>query len=551
MMRPSLLSPRTSLVFAAAIAPALVALSGEPAFANRRAAKPPEILENTMTGPPVLAVIAIKDQRVSVYDANGGVMRGRISSGRSGYETPVGVFSILQKNRDHVSNLYEDAKMPFMQRLTWSGVALHAGDLPGYPASHGCVRLPYGFAESIFDNTRIGMRVVLVRNNVAPVDISHPALPKPLAAGQAVVTKMAYEDGGDIRAHAFEPDLTNWPERQAAMAELRSVAAAKLVAANATAGPADAAQATLKTKAAVRAKAAKALRSAEIGKKSADDRVARAEKSLAGAKRPKDIERREQTKTKAIETAGAAEVKRAAALAALQSADSELAAATESAKKTSAAKDAAFAAAKDAERAMLPVSVFISRETQRVYVRQGHEPVFDAPVTIADVDEPIGTFVYTAFDYTTSGDDLKWTALSMTQRPPAEYARLSNKKSRNDVELELPLTDTAAASGALDRITLAPDVQTRIAAVAWPGSSLIISDEGPSKETGKGTDHIVVSSDDPQGALKIRPRQPPPLNYNRYYYDDGYGYGSYGTRFDRYGRPQRYYRPPPKPFFWW
>jgi lipoprotein-anchoring transpeptidase ErfK/SrfK len=88
----------------------------------------------TLSGPPVMAIVSIKDQRVSLYDAEGGSIRSPVSSGAGGYETPVGTYSILQKNREHYSNVYDDAAMPFMQRITWSGIALHEGQLPGYPA---------------------------------------------------------------------------------------------------------------------------------------------------------------------------------------------------------------------------------------------------------------------------------------------------------------------------------------------------------------------------------------------------------------------------------
>ena len=123
----------------------------------------------------MLAVVAIKEQWITVYDADGPILRAPISSGQTGLG-PIGVFSILQKEAEHYSNRYDDASMPFMERITWSGIALHAGALPGHPASHGFIRLPYGFAERLFGLTKLGMRVVVTRNNVAPVAISHPAL---------------------------------------------------------------------------------------------------------------------------------------------------------------------------------------------------------------------------------------------------------------------------------------------------------------------------------------------------------------------------------------
>ena len=130
-------------------------------------------------GTPVMAVVALAEQRVTIYDISGKILRASVSTGQTGYETPVGIYSVLQKEAEHYSNLYDDASMPFMQRITWSGIALHAGVLPGYPASHGCIRLPYTFAEELFDLTKVGMRVVVVRSDTAPVEISHSALFRP------------------------------------------------------------------------------------------------------------------------------------------------------------------------------------------------------------------------------------------------------------------------------------------------------------------------------------------------------------------------------------
>src|SRR5207244_12835456 len=112
-----------------------------------------------------------------------------LSSGPKGHETPAGIFSVIEKDEDHHSNLYDDAWMPHMHRITWSGVALHGGPLPGYPASHGCIRLPYDFARRLFGITRMGMRVIVAPSDAAPVDILHPALTqfaqKPEAAASA------------------------------------------------------------------------------------------------------------------------------------------------------------------------------------------------------------------------------------------------------------------------------------------------------------------------------------------------------------------------------
>ena len=110
---------------------------------------------------PLLLVVSIDEQRAYLY--RNGVLTGvsTVSTGKKGHETPTGVFTILQKNKDHFSNIYDSAPMPYMQRLTWDGIALHAGGLPGYPASHGCIRLPSEFARRLFEVSSTGMTVVV------------------------------------------------------------------------------------------------------------------------------------------------------------------------------------------------------------------------------------------------------------------------------------------------------------------------------------------------------------------------------------------------------
>src|ERR1700744_4090832 len=132
-------------------------------------------------GEPIMAIVSIKSQQVTFYDADGWILRAPVSTGIKGRETPAGVFALLEKDKDHHSTLYDDAWMPNMQRITWNGVALHGGPLPGYAASHGCVRMPFGFAEKLFDKTRIGMRVIISPTDFTPVDFVHPALFQPNA----------------------------------------------------------------------------------------------------------------------------------------------------------------------------------------------------------------------------------------------------------------------------------------------------------------------------------------------------------------------------------
>lgn len=129
-------------------------------------------------------VVSIPDQRAYVYRGGALVAVSTVSTGKEGHETPVGSFPILQKQVTHKSSLYDDAPMPFMQRLTWDGVALHAGANPGFPQSHGCVRLPTAFAKKLYGATKIGTSVTVV-------DASIDGAPVPQSAAEVTVASTA------------------------------------------------------------------------------------------------------------------------------------------------------------------------------------------------------------------------------------------------------------------------------------------------------------------------------------------------------------------------
>ena len=131
---------------------------------------------------PIMAIVSLRSQRITVYDSNGGILQAPVSSGQKGRETPAGVFSVLQKDADHRSKKYNNAPMKFQERLTWDGVALHAGGLPGYPSSHGCVHLPSKFAEELFVASPMGMTVVVVNEHSAPGEVVHPPAFSPVDA---------------------------------------------------------------------------------------------------------------------------------------------------------------------------------------------------------------------------------------------------------------------------------------------------------------------------------------------------------------------------------
>jgi len=166
-----------TLLFAAAIltaapAPALAAPSLQDATVGQTVAamKPGDFLWAPHVAPagPVVIVVSIAQQRAYAYRNGIPIGISTVSTGKKGHETPTGVFTLLQKNVDHRSSLYNDAPMPYMQRLTWDGIAMHAGNLPGYPASHGCVRLPLAFAKLLYGVTRLGLTVIITAGAEVP-----------------------------------------------------------------------------------------------------------------------------------------------------------------------------------------------------------------------------------------------------------------------------------------------------------------------------------------------------------------------------------------------
>jgi hypothetical protein len=431
---------------------ALTALSAD-ARQVRRAA-PTEATAPRDAGEPIMAIVSIKSQQVTFYDADGWILRAPVSTGVNGRETPAGVFAVVEKEEDHHSTMYDDAWMPHMQRITWNGIALHGGPLPGYAASHGCIRMPYGFAEKLFDKTRIGMRVIISPNDAAPVEFSHPALFMPnaevVAAAPARAETLAREAAEAVQAADKAKKAAATAEREAAPL-------------------------------------AASLRKLERLKTRADAELASADKALAAARTDQARARAEERKQKAA--AGAAEL--ATQLdTARANATSKLdaAAATRNAAKEAEIRKAASAkAALEAKLALEPVSVYISRATQKLYVRRNtHKELpdggemFDAtievPITIRDPDKRIGTHVFTAMARNDAG--LRWTAVT--------------------------IDDGDDARSALDRITIPQDVLDRIGPTALPRSSIIVSDEPLSRETNYRTEFVAVLSNQPQGGFITR-----------------------------------------------
>ncbi|MDX2307730.1 MAG: L,D-transpeptidase [Hyphomicrobium sp.] len=446
-------------IFALVSAAGLAALAGDVTARETRPERPAEVVAPREAGEPIMAIVSIKTQQVTFYDAEGWILRAPVSTGMKGRETPAGVFSILEKKADHRSNLYDDAEMPHMQRLTWNGIAMHGGPLPGYAASKGCVRLPYGFARTVFDKTRLGMRVIVSPDETTPVEISHSALLVPDAKFVAAA-----------------------PERAAAL-DLEAAEAAKAVSE---------AKKAAKTAAREAAALSASLRKLERQKAAADAELKSAEKALANAKTDKARARAEERKLKAGPKAAELETKLEAARAEAQP---KLDAATASKEAVKAATDKMTATAKaasDAKLALEPVSIYISRATQKIYVRRNtrkpwpdggevYDATIVAPIAIRDPDLPIGTHVFTAM--ASVGEGLRWSAVT--------------------------IDDANDATSALDRITIPEDVLERIGPSALPRSSIVISDEPLSRETNYRTEFVAVLSNHPQGGFKTRRPTPP------------------------------------------
>jgi hypothetical protein len=148
-----------------------------------------------VTKGPVVMVVSITEQRAYVY--RNGILIGAttVSTGRPGHPTPTGVFTVLQKQQEHKSTIYDEAPMPYMERLTWGGIALHAGGLPGYPESHGCIHLPSEFAQRLYDISPNGMTVVISAAQTAPEEVAHPGYLAPVK----------FVDGQPVEPEPFAP----------------------------------------------------------------------------------------------------------------------------------------------------------------------------------------------------------------------------------------------------------------------------------------------------------------------------------------------------------
>lgn len=443
-------------------------------------------------GAPLFAVVSIEDQQLSVYGAGGLIERTPTSTGTEDNPTPTGVFGIIQKERWHESNIYSGAAMPFMQRLTWSGIAMHTGELPGYPASHGCIRLPNAFAERWFGMTKLGLRVIIAPFGVEPTPIAHANLPVPrywpgpqLSAKRQPVQAAALTDD-TLMALASPDDTKLNPISYAAIEKAKAKDDLKNAErqGSAASAAADVAARALKDVAAK-------LKAAEREAQAVQERAAWF--GLVGHRQPPPV--------RANFGDGIL-----VARANFEISNSKVADARRIESAARDAADAAVMALKTADnrtewlkarvtqmgRRQETASIFISRKDQRLYVRQSLRPLFDVPVVIRNPTENIGTHVIVAAPLATGENALRWTAVSLPVEVPSA-TQIARMKKTGEIETGSIgyAIRSETAGGALDRVQMPGEVLDKLAEFVWAGASVIISDHGINAGNGPGHDFAV------------------------------------------------------------
>jgi hypothetical protein len=368
---------------------------------------------------PQQIFISVNQQKLYFYSNGVHVADTSIATGVAAHPTPYGVFSIIQKQVFHRSNIYSNAPMPFMQRITWSGVAMHEGRDIGHPASHGCIRMPHDFAVRLYHLTKINTRVIIARAELKPVEFADPHLfvhkerPPEIAAPVANEIEPVVAKPAELAAHAN----TLTPPVQSDIVTPQAVAPA--------------------------------VKSDQKPESSAADANGGAAASVAPPAPPTP---------------------------------------TDLAKVAAAKK--------------IPISIFVSRKRQRLYIRQDFEPLFDVAVTIVEPESPLGTHVFTALEFTGPEHTiLRWNVVSLPGEPPKRVRYVEERRDRHGRVRRREIEEDRAGdtgspqtpSQVLARIEIPPEVSDAIAQMIVPGSALIVSDQGLGDETGEGTDFDVVT----------------------------------------------------------
>jgi lipoprotein-anchoring transpeptidase ErfK/SrfK len=479
--------------------------SGRHANTQRRSDKKSAIAEKKEARPqgPLIISVSIAQQRLRIYDANGLFAESPVSTGMPGHSTPMGVFSVIQKQKFHQSNIYSGAPMPFMQRITWSGIALHAGVLPGHPASHGCIRMPMAFAVKMYGWTRMGARVIVTPGEVTPASFSHSVLatvklvPQPVAAQETKADAAPLQTPAKSEANATDTAIELRSTVGHASDMKAASEASKLKTADAsdtmpamlsTTGISDAPRSALtQTGAAASDKsetskqgASKIIAEADASKPEANPAAAKNGNTASSEAKPANDGSIAAQSAKAPEAktsdakpadAGTAQPAAPGTAASAKPDDSKLsdskpadtaAAPVDSAKAATTAPTAPIAPTEtplkgdlksDSAKAYLypplkkneQIAVFVSRKDSKLYVRQNFAPLFDVPVTIAADERPLGTHIFTAQVDKGDANVLHWSVVSLPAPAKAVSRRTEEARAPHGRKIARPAPIEAKA----------------------------------------------------------------------------------------------------------
>jgi hypothetical protein len=495
---------------------------------------------------PLEIFVSIEEQKLHFYSNGVHIADEPVATGVPGHLTPMGVFSVIQRDRYHHSNIYDNAPMPFMERITWSGVALHEGVGLGHPASHGCIRMPHDFAARLWMLPTMGMRVIIARPELRPLDFTdaHLFVHKDASTAALPATQTAQSAPPGTKSDVVIEPSANSPAGASPASSANAVPAAAPAAASpaaaanapASAAPPDAASATP----AVPATAANSAPPNSAPPNALPQTSAPAAATATTAAQP-DNPGAPATATPApaepaaaaANTASPAPASRPARPTSTQPANAAASGAPPAAPANAAASgvpssvpaeaagvgtgaaniaapidlgDVPLPPVKPAQLGSTsggPIAIFVSRKESKIYVRQNFTPLFDAPVKIEDANQPLGTHVFTAMDYLADHSAFHWTVVTL---PPSAPKRAEHWKyvrdgfgGRKRVRVVEPQQEAVAAGPqdtpeqALARIQIPQDIINQISQLIVPGSSLVVSDQGLGPETGEGTDFIVVT----------------------------------------------------------
>jgi peptidoglycan hydrolase-like protein with peptidoglycan-binding domain len=397
-----------------------------------------------------LQIIVSKDtQSLTVFDGSKVVATSKVSTGKPGHDTPTGIFSVLEKRKYHESNLYSNAPMPWMQRLTWSGIALHeSSSVPNYPASHGCVRLPAAFAKSLFQMTTRGVHVIISDAQVAPTAISHATLFAP----------EALDPTGDL--------LSDVPLRPSTVhSSITQVEVAMNMPHPPLPAPSDVPAAPSQRKTSTVAADEPAPLRILITRRTEREQIGDMQEMLT------------ELGFDAGPADGIAGSKTRSAFAGF--------------KRWKQLPGKGALVTSEVETALYAAAGRQAPPNGQLMLRQGFKDILSEPVAIRHPEQALGTHFFTLTKLDRDQGTADWQGLTLPNVLPETTAKRLGITSAAD-------NSQNALKAVLDRIEISEDLRERIAAMISTGTSLTITDVGLGPETGAGTDFITVTHRGPR-----------------------------------------------------